>query len=365
MTHDATRIGMTMAFVLAMGCDTGPDDGSRGDDTAADTNSGQETDPFCADPVATTDEEGNILVIAADSLNYTFQSSLEIKTVPVRSSSNLTFDWSGMTEDMFGHPFDPLGSVDMVELMLWRYTKEDLMQDINNDTLDTTDLVVLGQVPTLNVLSSTSLLDIRSPSGGLVEEEELMSYMDTSIYPPEAHTYFIMLAEGDDFGKGTKSISFFDPSPEETNTAVQLANDSTVLEYTADLTSLKRIAVPPGRADIVLDWFDDEVLSKNAMGRQWMPTRITDVQVAHYRDLTPSDLEREFLRLDLIADEMWDIYLLAGQSVNLSRLTTGPDGTGEPFPGIDEQGTWLVALKCESCANPAPLFLSILHPCPE
>jgi hypothetical protein len=68
--------------------------------------------------------------------------------------------------------------------------------------------------------------------------------------------------------------------------------------------------------------------------------------------------------LELITDDMWTIYLSAGQSVNLSRLNSEPDKSGEFFPGIDDTGTWIVALKCGSCASPAPWFLSILQSCP-
>ena len=113
------------------------------------------------------------------------------------------------------------------------------------------------------------------------------------------------------------------------------------------------------------DWIDNTILLENAMGDEWIPTKITDVLVAHYVKKTPEDLEREFLDLELIPDEMWSIFLSAGQSVNLGKLNTEPDYSGDFFPGIDDVGTWVVALKCDSCTNPAPWFLSILHPCPD
>ena len=107
---------------------------------------------------------------------------------------------------------------------------------------------------------------------------------------------------------------------------------------------------------------DNDILQKNAMGQEWIPTKITDVMVAHYESKTPAELQDEFLDLDLIADQTWSIFLSAGQSVNLSRLK---NEAGDTFPGIDSIGTWIVALKCGSCANPAPWFLSILHACPQ
>jgi hypothetical protein len=174
-----------------------------------------------------------------------------------------------------------------------------------------------------------------------------------------------MVAKGEAFGHGTKMISFFDPSPDETNTEVRMTNGSTTLHYEADLSSLRSILVPAGTPDIVIDWIDNDALLENAMGGEWISTKITDVLVAHYLTRTPPDLVEEFLDLERIADGgMWGIFLSAGQRVNLARLTTGLDGaSGDPFPGIDDVGTWIAALKCGSCSNPAPWFLSVIEPC--
>ena len=336
------------------------------------SNSGEDSDSnedirfvdHCLDPVATVDENGNFLVIANDRLNYRFQSNLVIETVRVRSLSDIRFDWSGVNTDMLEHSFDPFASVDMMEVMLWRYSKEDLVRDINSDSLDTSRLVTMGKVQTQNTISAANFLDVRAPNGGEVDDEELLAYVDTSVYPLEEHTYFVMIADGSIFGRGTKMISFFDPLPDETNIEVRMTNNSTKLEYDVDLTSLKRIAVPPNTPNIVLDWIDNYVLEKNALGGEWVPTKITDVMVAHYIDKTPEELEDVFLNLEEMADETWQIFLSVGQSINFGRLNTEADNSGEFFSGIDETGTWVVALKCGDCANPAPWFLSILHPCP-
>ena len=353
--------------VLLVGCDQGIDDLAKSSEsTLSDTDNGQIAGAVdhCADPVAILDEDGNFLVIAEDRMNYSFESSLDIQTVPVRSLSDISFDWSEITEDMLGQPFDPLQSVDMVEVMLWKYSKEALVKDINDDNLDLKNIVSLGYFPTENQATSANFLEMLSPSGGDVTDKELLEYMDTSEYPVSEYSYVVMLAAGELFGGGTKMISFFDPASEESNTEVRLHNKSTTLTFKADLTSLKRIAVPPANPNIVLDWSDIDSLLKNALGGDFIPNRITDVMVAHYRTKSPEDLEREFLGLDNMADEVWSIFLSAGQSVNLGRLNTEADYSGTFFPGIDDTGTWIVALKCGTCNNPAPWFLSILQSCP-
>ena len=365
----------TLAATLSLfGCDdngtssgtpNGSDNPNSSDTGGSDNSNGSDSETVvidhCADPVATTDEDGNVVVIAEDRLNYSFSSSLAVGSVPVRSGVDLTFDWSTVTKDLLGHDFDPLTSVDMMEISLWRYSKEGLMQDINNDALDTSNLVVLGQVPTGNAVMSENFLSLLSPSGSTLEEDLLLGYTDTTEYPLDEHTYLVMIAEGFILGNGTKILTFFDPSPTETNTVVQMTNDSTVLSYQVDMTSLKRIAVPPLQPNIILNWKDADILQKNAMGGTWIPTKITDVMVAQYIGKTPADLEASFLDLELIADNMYTAFLSAGQELNLKWLE---NDAGEAFPGIDENGTWIVALKCGlDCQNPAPWFLSILHPC--
>jgi hypothetical protein len=38
------------------------------------------------------------------------------------------------------------------------------------------------------------------------------------------------------------------------------------------------------------------------------------------------------------------------------------DDKGNSFPGVDSNGTWLVALLCTNCRNPAPYYLTVLEP---
>ena len=354
----AARLGAgTLATLLACGCSQ-----AKGVSTGDDAQGAGGAGASGACGTGALDDDGDLVVVLEDRNDYSFSSSLEIASVAVAPSSDLTFDWSGVTTDMLGHPFDPLASVDMMELMIWRYAEADLVRDIGNDDLDTSNLIALGQLATQKSRDSATLLEVHSPSGGTIEPQTLLAYVDPERYPPEAHAYVVMIAEGTTFGRGTRMLALFEPNPSETNTEVRLDDDSTRLDYVADLTSLDRVAIPAGTADVVLDWSDEELLTTTATGKPWFATRITDVQIAHYRTKTPGALETEFLDLEGVADELYSINLSAGQSVRLSRLT---DDEGTAFVGIDDEGTWIAALKCASCSNPAPLFLTILEPCSQ
>jgi hypothetical protein len=64
--------------------------------------------------------------------------------------------------------------------------------------------------------------------------------------------------------------------------------------------------------------------------------------------------------METIADTLFKKDIEAGSVVRLGDLV---DDSGALFSGISDDGTWIVALTCGSCANPAPWFLSVLEVC--
>lgn len=296
-----------------------------------------------------------------DNMNYVFHSGLSAVTTPVRADGNITFDWSTATVDMLERQMDPLADVDMMQLMLWRYTKDEFLAGINREELETGRMVAMGYCDAQHLRTHCGLFDIVAPSSSPIAQDKLLEYMNPKTYSPEEHVWVIMVATGKVFGRGTRLLAFFQPTEGESNDQVQLGNDSAKLSYTVVLASLAPISLPPHVGEVVLSWADDHRLTKNGMGAPWIPTYITDVAVAHYVGYSVADLERQFLLLQELASEQYGVRLKAGQDVSLSRLA---DNAGKPFPGIDENGIWLFSLSCGSCRNPAPWFVSILQPAP-
>jgi hypothetical protein len=157
-------------------------------------------------------------------------------------------------------------------------------------------------------------------------------------------------------GMGTRMIQSFQLDPASTNTNVTMTSTSTHLTYTANLHSLQTTAIPAGQAAVTLDWGQ---MKTNALGNTFIATNITNALVGHYTQ-TPAQLETQFLDLDLIATELYQGSIPSGTVVDFSGLE---DSSGKSFPGIDATGTWIVALQCGGCRNPAPWYLSILTPC--
>ena len=104
----------------------------------------------------------------------------------------------------------------------------------------------------------------------------------------------------------------------------------------------------------LLDWSD---LTTDGRGNEFSHTSVDGIMVGRYESLTPSDLESQFLDLEYIADELWTMELTGGSTADLSDLSGDT-----PFTDFSGEGTWILALRCSLCSNPAPLFLTTLVP---
>ena len=109
---------------------------------------------------------------------------------------------------------------------------------------------------------------------------------------------------------------------------------------------------------MTLDWGK---MKTSRSRRALIPTQITGAIVGHY-DQTPDQLEAQFGDLQAIATHLYAANIVSGTVLDFTALA---DSTGNPFPGVDATGTWLVALICGICRNPAPWYLTILEPTPQ
>lgn len=307
-----------------------------------------------------TDELGNRLVMASEANNYSFSSTVSFSPVLVAPDTELSFDWSALTSDFLGHPLDPLADIDTVNLLLWKLTEEELEVKLNNDDLAQRDLAVIATLFTENSVTNSTLFEFTS-TGMALTPEQILPYVNIEGYDPAQHIYTVMVATGEELGEGTRMIQSFKLDPNTNNTQVVLTNTSTNLEFTVDLHSLQSTQIPAHDAAVTIDWSQ---MTTNGLGNEFVLTRIGRIAVGRY-DRTPAELEANFLDLikydgSVVADELWSAQVPIGTSATLSELQTE---AGEAFPGIDESSTWVLALFCVDCQNPAPWYLSFLTPC--
>lgn len=341
----------------AEGDDESGDEGNAeaGEEESADADAGaEESDTQASED--TTSDPPLFTFVADEASNYAFSSVLSLTVTSVAPGTELTFDWSAITTDLQGHAVDPVADVDMVSVIVWDLPYSELAARLNDNSLGQRNFATMVNfLPEDTGVTQADLFDFKAFGGVEVDPDTLLSYLDPVAFPPETTSFTVMAATGERPGRGTRMLTVFAPDATSDNTTVALTDDSTTLSYEVDLTSLTPTAVPPGTANIEVDF---GALETTSMGTPFMFPSEGSVMLAHYA-LTPAELEERFLDIELIADAQWRANILAGTSLELTELM---DESGAPFPGIDDAGTWVLALLCGNCSNPAPPYLTILQP---
>jgi hypothetical protein len=295
-------------------------------------------------------------LMASESNNYAFSSTITLPPVTVKPMSNLTFDWGGLTKDFLGHPLNPATDIVMDVLMIWDLPRADFETALNADALYPADLVVS---PPLNLpISGATSAQLHQflVNGTAISSEMFDAYFDAALYPPETTTFLVGVQSGTDLGRDMRMLQALQLDAASTVTDVAITDSSTKLKYTANLHSLTITGVPAGTPALTLDWSQ---MKTNALGAEFKDGYVTRAIVGHYTQ-TPAELEKKFLDLDRIATATYSADIGAGSTLD---FTTLKDENGASFPGVDDSGTWLVGLFCGNCRNPAPWYMSILKPC--
>jgi hypothetical protein len=224
--------------------------------------------------------------------------------------------------------------------------------------LATADLVVVPPL-TLRTDGSTTKANLFSftLNGTAVTEDQVLPYFDADFYdPPTDWVYALTGASSTTVGMDIEMVQCFQLDKESTNTEVKMTGDSITLEYEANLHDLQPVGLPAGETDITFDW---SKMTTTAMGGEFDTTAITRVLVGHY-DQTPAEIEQKFLDIEVMGTDLFEGTIEIGTKVDLSKLKTAD---GKSFSGIDDSGTWIIALQCGNCRNPAPWYLTIFEPC--
>lgn len=339
-----TKTALALAtFALCTGC--GSEAGSPNDSGGS------------AQCVSQLDANGNLMLSANAANNYQFSSSLAISTVKVKPNAELFIDWGGLNQDLLKHTLDPKAGVDMVMMVVWNLTIEQVQQKLNADQLGASFAESAAALYPMHTVTNGSIFNFVVPgTTTVVPREELMPRLDPTKFDPASHSYTIMPAVGTVPGEGVKMVQGFSLDPASTNQNVAVTPASTALTYDAKLTTLTPVGVPSGTAKITVDW---STMTVNALGREWLTRSVDSVMVAQFSQ-SLGELQTRFLDLEQIAQKMYRGEVAAGDSIAFTDLK---DDNGQPFAGIDSSGTWILALKCGRCANPAPWYLTELQTC--
>jgi len=291
-----------------------------------------------------------------DVNNYQFESKLHIQTIEVAAESDLTIKWDGIKKDIQCHDVTPAEDIDKILFLRFKATSEDEVSDmLDKDNPDSADLI--GAPFEFNpdgMKTSAKLSDFMANSDPFVASQHLKD---------ETNIDLLIFQNGTSLGQGARAMVFVDPGTAATTTIdmKDYSNeDCSLLEFTANLSKLTPVSVAKTGTSWKLDWTK---MKTNGQGLPLARPQIDRLLLGFYKDKTVDDLEKGFLDLeeDGVATEGYELKLDAVAHTDLAAAKDR--NTGAPFTGFDKgEGTWIMALFCDACSNPAPLVLTVLKP---
>ena len=306
---------------------------------SADTDTGTET-AHDTDPVD---------ILLTDENNFSFESSLSLSSIETAAAPDIEICWENLTRDFQCHEMDPIEDVDNVSLVRIRnMTEEEIAASLSEGDLPQSYITGYLDFPADKETPCALLADF-SFRGSEVDVAEEYTVSETE-------KYLLVLTTGTQPGVGARMMAFLTPSETSEVTRVDIEEDCDALAFDADLGSLTTVDVPKD-GNAVMDW---SYITRNGQSGGVSFGGIDSVLIGFYESLTPAALEDAVLDLLLIADRTYELPLEGGSFSAL--LTDAEDAEGNAFDGFEGDGTWIFALMCSSCQNPAPQFLTVLTP---
>jgi hypothetical protein len=295
------------------------------------------------------DPRGNLLL--HDANNYTTDGSLTIPVVETAAATDLDICWSAVASDLQCHPVSATADLDNVALLRISHLSQEQVQ-------------IRLAAGTLSQSDVAGYLDYQTDHTSTCAKLSQLSFFGTAIDVPSQYiestdyTYLLLFTKGTTPGLGARSMIFLKPTAASQNTKVDGVTGCGLLTFSADLSSLTKLAVPAA-GPWILDWRD---ITRDGQGNDVPFSKIDGITIGFYAGMSVADLQARIFDIELIATTLWDIKLMGGKTADLATATDRASGAA--FPGFDPTatGTWMLALTCSRCQNPAPVLLTILEP---
>lgn len=289
----------------------------------------------------TVDWCGNPCVLD-DAHNFTYQSELQIRQYTRQSGQDLTFDWSDLSLGLQQNLIDPTQDIDELVLVVFsELSSEDVSDGLANDTLQQADVTTYMQCHPVEAETQCDLSDF----GLLGSVPGMQDY-----FVEDSGTWLIAL-QSESFA-GAQALIFLEPKDGATSEPIRIDDDSTEVDVSVNLSSLEPLGLMrDGQGS--LDWSS---LSVDGYGNSMAIHTLSELQIGRYEE-SLDEIAQQFVALDQLAEEVWTADIEGRTHVDLSELVGS-----RPFPGVDNQSRWLLALSCGSCDSPVPRVLMVLAP---
>ena len=93
-------------------------------------------------------------------------------------------------------------------------------------------------------------------------------------------------------------------------------------------------------------------LTETATGGVFSIASISHLQLAFFSGDTVDDLAADYASLEEQATQLWREDVTGVSRFDMAELVG--------FDGADGDGTWVLALSCESCLSPVPHFMAVV-----
>jgi hypothetical protein len=280
-----------------------------------------------------------------DANNYTFASSIDIGSSEVSAGQDLTIDWSGLDRDLLGNSLDP--TIDVTDLTLISFpglSEAEVEAAVVEDALLQSDAGLLALLDTEGA-TSARLSDFTIGFTTRLVPEEHFTDADAA-WLLRATTGLLE----------TRMVRFLQPRDEGGSTQVTLEGSSSALAYDVELEALAPFEVPGG-ADASAWTADWSSVTARGNGEPFEAGDVDRLQLAKLVGEL-SEVEAEFVQLERNAAALYAVDVGAGTAVTLGEAL---DAEGVPFSGFGRGETWALALRCDSCTNPAPPYVTLVR----
>lgn len=305
--------------------------------------------------------DGGTNIELTDANNYSSVSVIDLKVIDTAAGQNLDICWTDATQDLQCHAVDPQEDIDGLTLSRFpNATEADVESKLGSEPIDQNQLTGVLTFKSDHESTCTTLYDFSE----IGEPEPNLDRIEQIYEATEDDIYLLTFSRGTTPGVGTATMLLLNPTPDSTNTTVNAETGcGDLLDFTAHLEG---DPVPiPIDGPWVIDW---RGVKKDSTGNDFPRGEVDAALVGFYKDLTVSDIEERIFDIEQedVATTIWEIQLSSGQitdrRVDLAEAVER--GGTELFPGFqtDSEGTWLLALTCSTCQNPAPPLLAVLEP---
>jgi hypothetical protein len=281
-----------------------------------------------------------------DANNYSATSKLSIPVIPTASGMDVTLDWSTIKKDLLCHPSTGIQSVTLAAFR--NKTQAALEADLAVGVFTASEVYkyfvqdfVTMPYPTMTTLSALGPTPKLVPSTDYVESSNTL--------------YLLLFSNTTKVGQGAEAMAILQPMASNSTTTVSAPDGCGPLTFSATLgTSMN---IPKAGPSYPVDW---SKLTKDGFGQPIQFGNVDGIEVGYYQSMSASDLQTHFLDVEVNADKLYQASF--AQGTKSFDLTGAKLKDGTAFAGFGDAGTYALALRCSSCAVPAPVAFTILSP---